>query len=63
MGGGEEALVVLHVVKRVEAEILRMTQLIEAPVHWPPERPRKTWGKNRQEELASSDAKQKKHIF
>ena len=54
---------VLHVVKRVEAEILGMTQLIEVPVHQPPGRPRKTWGKNRQEELASSAAKQKNPIF
>ena len=50
----------VHVVKRDETEILGKTRLIEVPRRQLPERPRKTWRKNMQEEFASQTSKRSK---
>ena len=42
-----------HVVRREEAKILGKTQHVVAPGRWPPGRPKKTWRRSMQEELAS----------
>ena len=42
-----------HVVRREETEILGRTQHVVAPGGRPPGRPKKTWRRNMQEELAS----------
>ena len=42
-----------HVVRRDETEILGKTQHVVAPGWWSPGRPKKTWRRNMQEELAS----------
>ena len=42
-----------HVVRREETEILGKTQHVVAPGRRPPGRPKKTWRRNMQEDLAS----------
>ena len=42
-----------HVVRREEMEILGKTQHVVAPGRQPPGRPKKTWRRSMQEELAS----------
>ena len=42
-----------HVVRRKETEILRKTQHVVVPGRQPPGRPKKTWRRSMQEELAS----------
>ena len=43
-----------HVVRREETEILGKTQHVVAPGWQPPGRPKKTWRRSMQEELAKS---------
>ena len=42
-----------HVVRKEETDILGKTQHVVAPGRWPPGRPKKTWRKSMQEELAA----------
>ena len=48
-----------HVVRREETEILGKTQHVVAPGQRPPGRPKKTWRRSMQEELASLNLQEK----